>query len=324
MTGQFGFPKYSRRFGLMAAVLGGAVLGAWPMAALANVTPPTLLTAANYSVIGGSGITSAAGTGPGGTGTIVAGRMAIDPGTIAAVTGFPPGVSGSIDANGGSGMANAIQAQADLGAAYTEAANATPFTSLTGTDLGGLVLTPGVYNFSSGAQLTGTLTLNGEGETNPTFIFQVGSGLTTASASSVVLINGASGCAVYWQVGSLATLGSTTSFQGNLMALSGITMDPGSTIGVGAGVNGGRALVRTGGPVTMAGDNLVDEPPASCVFAAATTSTPTTATPTTATPTTGAFGVTPYGLPLLDIALALFTVGVLATSSGLWLRRHRA
>jgi hypothetical protein len=69
---------------------------------------------------------------------------------------------------------------------------------------------------------------------------------------------------------------------------------------------------------------LVDEPPASCVFAAATTSTPTTATPTTATPTTGAFGVTPYGLPLLDIALALFTVGVLATSSGLWLRRHRA
>src|SRR6202035_347704 len=115
-----------------------------------------------------------------------------------------------------------------------------------GVNLGGKTLTPGVYHFSSSAQLTGTLTLNGEGRSTAVFIFQIGSALTTASSSRVALINGANSCSVFWQVTSSATLGTRTSFQGNLIALTSITMTTGATIGVGGGVNGGRALARNG------------------------------------------------------------------------------
>jgi len=316
---RIGLPRYSRRFGVIVAILGGGALGAVPLVALANVTPPTLLTAANYAVIAGSGITSADGS----AGTIINGTMAIYPNSVAAVTGFPPATSFlPIDAASGSGSAgNALQAQNDLTTAYGQAAAATPFTDESGTNLGGLELTPGVYKFTSTAQLTGTLILNGEGQTNPTFIFQVGTALTTASASTVELINGAAGCAVYWQVASLATLGSTTTFQGNLMAQAGITMDSGATIGVGGAKDGGRALVSTSGPLTMASDNIVDEPTGGCVYAASTTTSTPTSSTTTPTPGTGAYAVGPGGVPLDLIALTLVCVGVLATSAGFRLRR---
>ena len=95
-----------------------------------------------------------------------------------------------------------------------------PANDLTGTDLGNRTLTAGAYRYTSSAQLTGPLTLDAEGDPNAQFVFEIGSTLTTASASSVVLVNGASPCNVYWQVGSSATLGTTTAFQGNLMALT--------------------------------------------------------------------------------------------------------
>ncbi|MGC1184718.1 MAG: ice-binding family protein [Candidatus Dormiibacterota bacterium] len=312
-------PKYSRRFGVIAAIAAGVALAALPTSVLANVAPPNLLTAANFAAIAGTGITNAPGTG-----TIIAGAAAVYPATAAAVTGFPPGTYTSLDADGGAGQAVALQAQTDLTGAYTEAANATPFTNLTGTNLGGLTLTPGVYRFTSNAQLTGILTLNGEGQTNPTFIFQMEAELTTASGSSVVFENGASGCALYWQVTSEATLGSTTSFQGNLMTQAGITMGSDSTIGVGGGVNGGRALVNTAGLLSMDTANLIDEPTGGCVYAAATTTTTPTSSTTTPTPGTGIYGVGPGGLPLSVIALTLICVGVLATSAGFSLRRNRA
>jgi len=110
---------------------------------------------------------------------------------------------------------------------------------LTGQDLGGLTLTPGVYCFTSSAQLTGTLTLNAQGNANAVFIFKMGSTLTTASNSSVVMINGGSPCNVFWQVGSSATLGTTTSFIGNILALTSITLTTNATVN-------GRALARNG------------------------------------------------------------------------------
>ena len=108
---------------------------------------------------------------------------------------------------------------------------AQPVTAdLTGQDLGGLTLTAGAYRFATSAQLTGALTLDAQGDPNAQFVFEIGSTLTTASASSVQLINGASPCNVYWQVGSSATLGSTTAFQGNMMALTSITLNNAATV----------------------------------------------------------------------------------------------
>ena len=197
---------------------------------------PTLGTAGNFAVLGGSTVTN---TGP----STVTGELGVSPGT--AVTGFPPGiVVGTIH----SADAAALSAQNALTVAYNSAAAAPCNTSLTGTDLGGLTLTPGVYCFSSSAQLTGTLTLNAQGNPGAVFIFKTGTTLTTASASQVVVINSGSACNVYWQVGSSATLGTGSSFAGNILANSSITLTTGAAVA-------GRTLARTGA-VTLDSANV--------------------------------------------------------------------
>lgn len=310
MSARLAVPKNSRRGVVMAAVL-AATLGAWSMVAMAAVVQPRLLTAANFTVMAGSAITN---TGP----TKITGNLAISPGVASSVTGFPPGiVTGAKDYNN----AAAIKAQTDLVTAYNDAAGATPFKDMSGVNLGGKTLTPGVYHFSSSAQLTGTLTLDGQGSTNPTFIFQIGSTLTTASGSRVVLRNGAGACAVFWQVTSSATLGKTTSFQGNLIALTSITLTTGATIGVGGGVNGGRALARNAA-LTL-DRNVITPPPAGCTFVAARSgSSPTPAPLSPNTATAGASRATPHGLPWVPIALAGLMAGMLVSS--VWTRRRRA
>jgi hypothetical protein len=104
-------------------------------------------------------------------------------------------------------------------------------------DLGGQRLTPGVYRSASSLGLTGALTLDGQGNANAVFVFQAGSTLTTASASSVNLVNGAQTCNVFWQVGSSATLGTASSFRGSILALTSITATTGATVD-------GRLLAR--------------------------------------------------------------------------------
>jgi len=191
--------------------------------------PVGLGTADSFAVLGGQAVTN---TGP----TVVSGDLGVSPGS--AVTGFPPGLvnNGTIHA----ADAVAAQAQSDLTIAYTDAAGRACTEDLTDQDLGGMTLTDGTYCFSSSAQLTGTVTLDAQGVSSAVFIFQIGSTLTTASASSVNLINGAQACNVFWQVGSSATLGTTTAFRGSIMALTSIGLS------TGASIVEGRALARNG------------------------------------------------------------------------------
>jgi hypothetical protein len=173
------------------------------------------------------------------------------------VTGFPPGTL-----NGTEYAANATAAQAelDLTTAYNDAAGRTPATSVP-ANLGGLTLTAGVYKNASALGLTGALTLNAQGNPNAVFIFQAGSTLITASGSAVNLINGAQPCNVYWQVGSSATLGTTTTFAGNILALTSISLNNGVTVN-------GRVLARNGA-VTLINDTITA---ANCATGAGTTS----------------------------------------------------
>ena len=190
-------------------------------------------TAESFAVLGGSAVTN---TGP----TIISGNLGIWPNTASSITGFPPGiVAPPAQIYAGDGVAQ--QAEADATTAYNTLAGLAPNLNLTGQDLGGLTLTPGVYKFNSSAQLTGTLTLDAQNDPNARFVFQIGSTLTTATNSSVHLINSPQGFAnEYWQVGSSATLGTGTQFSGNILALTSITVT------TGANIASGRALAING------------------------------------------------------------------------------
>ena len=192
---------------------------------------PALGTVASFAVLGASAVTNTGSTILTGT-AANPGNLGVGPGS--SITGFPPGILTGPGATQHINDAIAIQAQVDLATAYNTLAGRPTTINLTGQNLGGLTLIPGVYNFSSAAQLTGALTLNGLGNPHSVFIFNIGSSLTTASASLVALINGAQGGNVFWRVGSSATLGTTTSFAGDILAQASITLNTGARITCGA------------------------------------------------------------------------------------------
>ena len=252
----------------MLAVAGTAVIliGVFGMSAASAAQPPVNLgTTSGFAVLAGSTVTN---TGP----SSISGDLGLYPGT--AVTGFPPGklTSGTVYV-APSGAAK--QAQADLKTAYNDAAGRTPATVVT-ADLGGQTLAPGVYKASSSLGLTGTVTLDGQNNLGSVFVFEAGSTLITATSSTVRLINGAQACNVFWQVGSSATLGTTTTFVGSVLALTSATLDTGAVVD-------GRVLARNGA-VTL-DDNTITSP--TCATAATTTTlkptTTTTLKPTTTT-----------------------------------------
>jgi len=190
--------------------------------------------AAPFAVLGASTVTN---TGE----SIVTGDLGISPGK--AITGFPPGkITGSTH----TANAHALDAHTDLQAAYDVAAakNSEPLEG----DLAGLTIIPGVYSFSTTGALNGDLILDGLNNTESVWVFQTGSSLITGSGASVKLVNGASACNIFWQVGSSATLGSGTEFAGNILALSSITANTGAT-----NVGGFYAL---GGAVTLNGNEV--------------------------------------------------------------------
>lgn len=212
--------------GTGAALLTALCVVAGPSAAFAAEAPVGLGTAGSYSVLGGQTVTN---IGP----SQLNADLGVSPGS--AIEGFPPGVhGGSLNA----GNAQAAQAQADVVVAYNDAASRTPTESVTG-DLVGRTLGPGVYNSAGPLALSGTLTLDAQGDPNAVFIFQAASSLITASASNVNLIGGAEACNVYWQVGSSATLGTQSSFTGTILALTSISATTNTVVE-------GRALARNG------------------------------------------------------------------------------
>jgi LPXTG-site transpeptidase (sortase) family protein len=205
-----------------------------------------LLTADNFAVLGGSAISDVV------LPSVIKGDVGLWPGGGAAITGLTcVEVTGTIyDRNGGyTGACRVtnngllVTAQNDLTTAYNDAAGRST-TSTIATELGGATLTDGVYDSAAGTfGITGTLTLNGQGNADSVFIFKMASTLITASSSQVVLINGAQACNVYWQVGSSATLGSSTTLVGNVLASASVVDDGGST------VNG--RLLASNGAVTL-------------------------------------------------------------------------
>lgn len=201
-----------------------------PLPAMAKIS---LGTAGDFSVFAGASVTNT------GNSAIAGGNVGV--GVAGSITGFSSATLAAPYATYAGG-ALVSQAQTDLTASYNATAALAPNQVLTGSDLGGMTLTPGTYFFATSAQLTGTLTLNNLGDSDAQFVFQIGSTLTTASNAHVVTINddAVSGTSVFWQVGSSATLGTGTTFQGHILALTSITMNSGATI-----LNG-SALAKNG------------------------------------------------------------------------------
>jgi hypothetical protein len=235
------------RRSLISFGLAALVLLIWPATALAATLVP-LATAGNYAVLASTTITSS------GPGSWVTGQMGLSPGS--SITGFPPSTSGHQD------VANpaAVQAKSDLTAAFTQASGQGPCTPA-GVNLGGLTLSPGVYcNGTMGITGGQTLTLDGGGSNSGVWIFQMASTLITGSAAVVSLINGAQPCDIFWVVGSSATIGSATTFVGNIMALTDIGMFSGATLN-------GRAMARNG-QVTLITNRIIQ--PSGCGYLAPT------------------------------------------------------
>jgi Ice-binding-like/PEP-CTERM motif len=246
-------PPPRRRHASIGAGFAIALLIGSASSAIAQSSP--LASAQQFGVLGASTVTN---TGP----TTIKGNLGVSPGT--SITGL-----GSITLTGTVHQTDAVaaQAQADALTAYNALRALSFTTDLTGLDLGGMTLTPGVYLFSSAAQLTGNLFLDFLGNAGSQFVFQIGSTLTTASGSTVSELNGGQSDNVFWLVGSSATLGTTTAFEGSIIADQSITLTTGASISC------GRAIALNAA-VTMDTDVISTD----CV-GGVTTVPPVTATP---------------------------------------------
>jgi hypothetical protein len=193
-------------------------------------------TTKSFAVLAGSEITNTGST-------TINGDVGLHPGT--AFTGQDEAtISGEVH------LADDVaeQAKTALVTAYNDAAGRLPVTTIP-TELGGTTLTPGIYVSANGTfQITGTLTLDAEGDPDGVFVFQTDSTLITASGSSVSLLNGAQFCRIFWQVGSSATLGTNSKFVGHILAMQSISAQTGATVQ-------GQLLARNGA-VTLDGNTI--------------------------------------------------------------------
>lgn len=243
------------------AVVAIVLVSSFVFAQVSFAAPTVSLGTANsFAILGASTVTSTGSS-------TVTGDLGLSPGT--SVTGFPPAtLTGVLHV----ANASSLQAKNDLSTAYTTLSGEAS-TAVISSELGGTTRTPGVYDSASGNfAITGTLTLDAQGDSNAVFVFRTSSTLITAGASNIVLANGAQACNVFWLVGSSATLGASSQLKGSILASVSITLTTGASLE-------GRALARTGA-VTLDG-NVVIVP--SCAVAVTPTPTPAlTVTPTPA------------------------------------------
>jgi hypothetical protein len=242
--------RHTTTSAIWLALLVGLLMLIQPISsALANPADVGLGSAGAFTVLAGATVTNTGNTVISADAGI-GGNLGVSPGS--AVTGFPPG---SVTPPGAIHAADTLagNAQNAAGAAYTDAAGRSPDTVFDPIwDLGGQSFVAGVYNDPSSLAITGTVTLNGEGNPDAVFIFQAGSTLGTAGSSTVLLINGAQACHVFWAVGSSATLGANSAFNGTILAVTSIS------VGAGANIEG-RLLAGTGditGAVTLINDQV--------------------------------------------------------------------
>ena len=202
--------------------------------AVAAEAPIPLGASGNFAVLAGSTVTSTGAT-------TVAGDLGVWAGSeVTGFAGIPPGGPGTVNGTIHAGDAAAQAAQGDLTTAYNDAAGRTLApVDVANADLGGRTLVPGLYKSSGTLAITGNLTLDAQGDTNAVFIFQATSSLDTAAGSQVILSGNANAANIYWQIGSSATLGTTTIFKGNILANQSISLATGATLD-------GRALARIG------------------------------------------------------------------------------
>lgn len=231
-------PTQSRHLGLVPGLfLALAAVATFAIQAHAQ----SLGTAENFAILGASTVTST-------NATHISGNVGVSPGT--AITGFPPGIitNGALHAGDGP----ATQAHADFATAYNDFVGLAflPANNMSGVDLGGKTLTPGVYHYNTSAFSNGALTFDAQNDPTARFVIQIGTTLITSSDSSVVLINGADARNIYFQVGSSATLGAGSTFIGNILAYASITTVSGTSLT-------GRLLALTGA-VTLDGNNVIN------------------------------------------------------------------
>jgi hypothetical protein len=280
------------RLAAAAGLLVAALLVAAPVAFSAQA-PVGLGTAGNFAVLAGSTVTN---TGP----SVISGSVGLDPGS--AVTGFPPGIVLAGTTEVATGVA--LQAKNDLVTAYNDAAGRSSTATVSG-DLAGRTLVPGVYTSATTLGLSGNLTLDAQGNPSAVFVFQAGSSLIVNSGQ-VTLIGGAQACNVYWQVGSSATIGTSSAFVGNILALTSISMKTGATLqGSALARNGAvtldtntitRATCATGSGGTVGGGGSTPSGTGTST-GTGTTSAPGTKGTTGASGTTGTTGTKPKPKP---------------------------
>ena len=235
-----------------------------PGADAAPTTMVTLGSASTYAALSGASIGNTVSA-PGDPYTTLRGDLGVV--ANAQPTGFPPGVvTGAFDV----GNAAAAQAGTDALAAYTSIAARTGGAPLAGA-LAGATITPGLYTITGAASNTSTVTLDGQGDPNAVFVFQVGGAMTTAALSHVVLVNGAQASRVFWQVNGAGGIGAGATFAGTMIALDAVAVGHGTVVN-------GRVLALNGA-LTL-DDNQVYSAPPVVTISGGTTAITTDTTPT--------------------------------------------